>query len=59
MCRLPGNHHDAEDVLQEASLKAYRAIAEFQGNSRFYTWLVRIAVKRRWQLHPSRNRELG
>jgi RNA polymerase sigma-70 factor, ECF subfamily len=41
---ITGNHHDAEDVLQEASLKAYRAIAEFQGNSRFYTWLVRIAV---------------
>ncbi len=41
---ITGNHHDSEDVLQEASLKAYRAIAEFQGNSRFYTWLVRIAV---------------
>jgi RNA polymerase sigma-70 factor (ECF subfamily) len=41
---ITGNHQDAEDVLQEASLKAYRAIAEFQGNSRFYTWLVRISV---------------
>ena len=41
---ITGNHQDAEDVLQESSLKAYRAIAEFQGNSRFYTWLVRIAV---------------
>lgn len=41
---ITGNHHDAEDVLQEASLKAYTAIADFQGNSRFYTWLVRIAV---------------
>jgi RNA polymerase sigma-70 factor (ECF subfamily) len=41
---ITGNHHDAEDVLQEASLKAYCAIAEFRGNSRFYTWLVRIAV---------------
>jgi len=41
---VTGNHQDAEDVLQEASLNAYRAIAEFQGNSRFYTWLVRIAV---------------
>src|SRR5260370_10377912 len=42
---ITGNHYDAEDVIQEASLKAYRAIAEFQGNSRFYTWLLRIAVK--------------
>jgi len=41
---ITGNHHDAEDVLQEASIKAYTALAEFHGNSRFYTWLVRIAV---------------
>jgi RNA polymerase sigma-70 factor (ECF subfamily) len=41
---ITGNHQDAEDVLQEASLKAYTALADFQGNSRFYTWLVRIAV---------------
>ena len=41
---ITGNHQDAEDVLQEASLKAYRALADFRGNSRFYTWLVRIAV---------------
>ena len=41
---ITGNHQDAEDVLQESSLKAYRAIAEFQGKSRFYSWLVRIAV---------------
>jgi len=31
-------------VLQEAFLKAYEHLGEFQGNSRFYTWLVRIAV---------------
>ena len=41
---ITGNHHDAEDVLQEASLRAYTALAEFHGDSRFYTWLVRIAV---------------
>jgi RNA polymerase sigma-70 factor (ECF subfamily) len=41
---ITGNHQDAEDVLQEATLKAYRGLADFQGNSRFYTWLVRIAV---------------
>jgi len=38
------NREDAEDVLQEAFLKAYEHLGEFQGNSRFYTWLVRIAV---------------
>lgn len=35
---------DAEDVLQEAFLKAYEHLGEFQGNSKFYTWIVRIAV---------------
>ena len=35
---------DAEDVMQEAFLKAYANLGQFQGGSRFYTWLVRIAV---------------
>jgi RNA polymerase sigma-70 factor (ECF subfamily) len=35
---------DAEDVLQETFLKAYEHLSGFQGNSKFYTWVVRIAV---------------
>ena len=50
------NNEDAEDVLQETFLKAYEHLAEFEGASKFYTWIVRIAVneslmklrKRRW-----------
>jgi len=38
------NREDAEDVLQDAFLKAYENLDQFQGNSKFYTWLVRIAV---------------
>ena len=38
------NDEDAEDVLQEAFLKAYEHLDGFQGNSEFYTWIVRIAV---------------
>ncbi len=38
------NDEDAEDVLQEAFLKAYEHLSGFQGNSKFYTWIVRIAV---------------
>lgn len=38
------NREDAEDVVQDAFLKAYQNIDRFQGNSKFYTWLVRIAV---------------
>jgi len=38
------NDEDAEDVLQETFLKAYEHLGGFQGNSKFYTWIVRIAV---------------
>lgn len=39
------NHdEDSEDVLQETFMKAYKHLASFQGNSKFYTWLVRIAM---------------
>ena len=41
---ITNNQEDAEDVLQETFLKAYSHIGGFQGNSKFYTWLVRIAV---------------
>ncbi len=42
--RISGNEADAEDVLQETFLKAYMKLGQFRGQSRFYTWLVRIAV---------------
>lgn len=38
------NKEDAEDVMQEAFLKSYSHLKDFQGDSRFYTWLVRITV---------------
>ena len=38
------NREDAEDVLQEAMVKAYCNLNQFQRNSRFYTWVVRIAI---------------
>ena len=38
------NREDAEDVVQEAFLKAYQHLPGFQEQSKFYTWLVRIAV---------------
>jgi len=38
------NHEDAEDAMQDAFLKAYAHLNNFQEDSRFYTWLVRIAA---------------
>src|SRR6202158_505476 len=38
------NREDAEDVVQDAFIKAYTNLKQFQGQSKFYTWLVRIAV---------------
>jgi RNA polymerase sigma-70 factor (ECF subfamily) len=38
------NRQDAEDALQDAFLKAYAHLGEFRGDSRFSTWLVRIAT---------------
>lgn len=42
--RIVGNFSDAQDVLQEAVLKAYRNIAGFNAQSGLYTWLYRISV---------------
>ena len=40
--RTLGNVQDAEDVTQEAFLKAYRSLADFRGDSKFSVWLYRI-----------------
>ncbi len=42
--RLTGNRENAEDIVQEAFLKAYRALHRFDERSRFSTWLHRIAA---------------
>jgi RNA polymerase sigma-70 factor (ECF subfamily) len=38
------NREDAEDAMQDAFLKAYAHLSTFKEDSRFYTWLVRIAA---------------
>lgn len=42
--KITGNPEDAEDVTQEAILKAFSNCKHFRATSRFYTWLVRITV---------------
>jgi RNA polymerase sigma-70 factor, ECF subfamily len=54
------NKEDAEDVSQEAFLKAFEHLGDFQGNSRFYTWLVRIAVNQAlMKLRKRRNKDVS
>ncbi|QUI21308.1 hypothetical protein HZI73_02965 [Vallitalea pronyensis] len=42
--RMVGNHEDAEEVLQNAFLKAYKNIHQFRGKSKLYTWVYRIVL---------------
>jgi RNA polymerase sigma-70 factor, ECF subfamily len=42
--RLVRDQAEAEDVVQESFIKAYRALAQFRGESAFYTWLYRIGI---------------
>src|SRR5215510_9253009 len=42
--KYSGNHHDAEDLLQDVMFNAYRAIRQFKGMSSFRTWLAKIMV---------------
>jgi RNA polymerase sigma-70 factor, ECF subfamily len=65
--RLVRSDEDAEDVVQETYLQALKAIAEFRGQSRFTTWIHRIAVnqalmklrKRRKDVFPLESVESG
>lgn len=43
-CRMVGSEQDADDVVQETFLRAYRQIKRFESRSNFGTWLYRIAV---------------
>ena len=42
--RFLRNQSDVPDVVQDAFIKAYRALPNFRGDSAFYTWLYRIAI---------------
>ncbi len=43
---MTSNHEDANDLAQEAFIKAFQALKSFKGGSTFYTWLYRIAVNK-------------
>ena len=43
---MTANHEDANDLAQEAFIKAFQALKSFKGGSSFYTWVYRIAVNK-------------
>jgi len=55
LSRIVHDPAEAEDVVQETFIKAYRALRHFRGDSAFYTWLYRIAVNTAIK-HRSRHR---
>lgn len=57
--RFVKDQSEAEDVAQEAFIKAYRAIGNFRGDSAFYTWLYRIAVNTAKNALDARKRRPG
>jgi RNA polymerase sigma-70 factor, ECF subfamily len=63
-CRIMGNRDDAEDVIQDAWMKAYVHLNTFDGRSKFSTWLTRIAINsalmtlRKKRSHPETRMEV-
>jgi RNA polymerase sigma-70 factor, ECF subfamily len=62
--RITGNRDDAEEVLQEAWMKAYSHLKAFEGRASFSTWITRIAINsalmalRRKRTHPEASMEV-
>ena len=63
--RIVGNRDDAEDVIQDAWMKAYVHLQRFNGDAKFSTWLTRIAINsalmilRRKRAHPENAMEFA
>src|SRR5580658_944343 len=54
--RMTGNEQDAEDVVQESMLRAYKQLSKFDERASFGTWLYRIAANCSLDLVRSRKR---
>lgn len=56
--RLVHNQTEAEDVVQETFIKAYRALHQFRGDAAFYTWLYRIGINTARNFLDNRGRKV-
>ncbi|MEA5097115.1 MAG: RNA polymerase sigma factor RpoE [Burkholderiaceae bacterium] len=56
--RLVGDAAEAEDIVQETFIKAYRALPHFRGDSAFYTWLYRIGINTARHFLETRGRRI-
>src|SRR2546428_7927994 len=57
--QLCGSVSDADDVSQDAFLRAFRRIGDFEGRSEFFTWVYRIAINLSLNLRRDRKRRAG
>ncbi|HJL15486.1 MAG TPA: RNA polymerase sigma factor [Sandaracinaceae bacterium LLY-WYZ-13_1] len=55
---LTGSRSEADDITQDAFLRAYRNIGRFEGRSEFFTWLYRIALNRALNIRRDRKRRI-
>lgn len=53
---MTGSPSDADDITQDAFVRAFRNIDRFEGRSEFFTWLYRIALNRALNVRRDRNR---
>jgi RNA polymerase sigma-70 factor (ECF subfamily) len=56
---ITGNASEADDITQDAFVRAYRHLARFEGRSHFFTWLYRIAIHRAWNARRDSARRRG
>jgi RNA polymerase sigma-70 factor (ECF subfamily) len=54
LCKWTGNWHDAEDLTQEAFLRAYKYLNSFRPGENFRSWLYRIALNQAHDFHHDR-----
>jgi DNA-directed RNA polymerase specialized sigma24 family protein len=57
--RLWASRHEAEEVTQEAFVRAWRGIGGFDGRSQFFTWLYRIGINEANRSRPRGRRAVG